>query len=293
MYLEGIARDFHNACRNLSNHWRFSLVAICALALGICASTVVFSVADNVFFRPFPYKDFNRSVVFEIRSTANIGGWKGRNFFSPDEFRAFRTQNHVFEEMIAHDDFSRLFFDDGKSTRIFPTGAHVSANTFDFLGVAPLLGRTITKEDGLANAPPVFVMSYHLWQHEFAGDPNILGRSFTLRGIPMALVGIMPPRFNAFNASLWTAYHDNEAGGSLIGRLKPRVSLEAAAADLGEISHRFQKANPRGIFPEKFTIVCHTLLDSMIGDFRRTLYALLGAILGALHKSENSERIGW
>jgi putative ABC transport system permease protein len=278
IWLEGVAADFRYACRNLSNHRRFSLVAICALALGVSASTVVFSVADNVFFRPFPYKDFNRSVVFEIRSTANIGGWKGRNFFSPDEFRAFREQNHVFEDIIAHDDFSRLFYDDGKSTRVLPTAAFVSANTFDFLGVAPLVGRTIAKEDGLANAPPVFVMSYRLWQHEFAGDPNILGRSFTLRGTPMILVGIMPARFNAFNASLWTAFHDNEAGGSLIGRLKPGASVQAAAAELDEISHRYQKSHPKGLFPDKFTIVCNTLLDSMIGDFRKTLYALLGAV---------------
>jgi putative ABC transport system permease protein len=214
-YLEGLGQDFRYACRNLSNHGRSSLVAICALALGTGASTIVFSVADNVFFRPFPYKDFNRSVVFQIRSTANIGGWKGRNFFSADEFRAFREQNHVFEGMIAHGGFTRLFYDDGKSTRVLPDGAFVSANTFDFLGVSPLLGRAITEEDGLANAPPVFVMSYRLWQHEFAGDPNILGRSFTLRGTPMTLVGIMPPSFNAFNASLWAVFHHNEAGGSL------------------------------------------------------------------------------
>jgi|GEM_PF-5236169 len=116
-YLEGIAHDFRYACRNFSHHRRFSLVAISALALGIGASTVVFSVADNVFFRPFPYKDFNRSVVFSIRSTTNVGGWKGRNFLSPDEFRAFREQHHVCEDMIAHGDFTRLFYDDGKSTR--------------------------------------------------------------------------------------------------------------------------------------------------------------------------------
>lgn len=277
-YLEGSVRDVQYAVRNLRNHPRFSLLAICALALGIGAATVVFSVADNVFFRPLPYKDFNRSVVFQIRSTANVGGWKGRNFFAPEEFRAFREQNHVFEDIIAYDDFTRLFYDDGKSTRVLPGAAFVSANTFDFLGVAPLLGRTITKEDGRASAPPVFVMSYRLWQHEFAGDPSLLGRSFTLRGTPLTLVGIMPPRFNAFNASLWTAFHDNEAGGSLIGRLKPGVSVQAAAADLDEISHLFQKSHPKGLFPNKFTIVANTLLDSMIGNFRTTLYALLGAV---------------
>jgi len=100
--IDSLARDFRYALRNLRKTRRFSLIAICALALGIGASTVVFSVVYNVFFHALPYKDFDRSVVFEVRNTANAGGSKGRAYFSPEEFRAFREQNHVFEDMIAH-----------------------------------------------------------------------------------------------------------------------------------------------------------------------------------------------
>jgi putative ABC transport system permease protein len=277
-YLDGLARDFRYAVRNLRQNRRFSLIAICALALGIGASTVVFSVVYNVFFHALPYKDFDRSVVFEIRNTANGGGSKGNDYFSPAEFRAFREQNHVFEDMIAHGVVGRLFYDDGESTRVLPSGANVSTNTFDYLGVPPVLGRTISEEDGRPGAPPVFVMNYRLWQREFGGDPKILGKSFILRGTPRTLVGIMPAHFNAFGASLWMPMRVEEAEGHIVGRLKPGVSVHAAGAELDAIAHRLQKASPRGTFPENFTVEAQTLLDSLIGSFKKTLYALLAAV---------------
>jgi putative ABC transport system permease protein len=277
-HLDGLASDFRYALRDLRKNRRFSLIAIFALALGIGASTVVFSVVYNVFFHALPYKDFDRSVVFEIRNTMNVGGSKGRAYFSPEEFRAFREQNHVFEDMIAHGVVGRLFYDDGKSTRVLPPGEVVSTNTFDYLGVPPLLGRTISEEDGRPGATPVFVMNYRLWEREFGGDPNILGKSFILRGTPRTLVGIMPARFNAFGASLWMAMRTDEVGGNLIGRLRPDVSVQVAGAELDAIAHRLQKATTRGGFPEKFTVVAQTLVDSVIGGFKTTLYALLAAV---------------
>jgi putative ABC transport system permease protein len=277
-YLGGLARDFRYAFRNLRQNRRFSLIAIFALALGIGASTVVFGAVYNVFFSALPYKDFNRSVMFEIRNTANDGGPKGRAYFSPEEFRAFREQNHVFEDMIAHGVVGRLFYDDGKSTRVLPRGATITTNTFDYLGVPPLLGRTISDEDGRPGAAPVFVMNYRLWQREFAGDPRILGKSFILHGTPMTLVGIMPARFNAFGASLWMPMRADKAGGLLTGRLKPGVSVQTAGAELDAIAHRLQKVAPHGTFPENFTVVSQTLLDSLIGGFKKTLYALLAAV---------------
>jgi putative ABC transport system permease protein len=277
-YLDGLARDFRYAVRNLRQNRRFSLIAIFALALGIGASTVVFSVVYNVFFHALPYKDFDRSVVFEICNAANTGGSKGRAYFSAAEFRAFREQNHVFEDMIAHGVVGRLFYDDGKSTRVLPSGASVSTNTFDYLGVPPLFGRTISEEDGRPGAPAVFVMSYRLWQREFGGDPKILGKSFILRGTSRTLVGIMPAQFNAFGASLWMPMRTDEAGGNLIGRLKPGVSVQAAGGELDAIAHRLQKDSAHAKFPENFTVVSQSLLDSLIGSFRKTLYALLAAV---------------
>jgi len=99
-YLDGFASDFRYAARILRKDPRVALTAIVALAMGICASTVVFSVVYNTIFEALPYRSSPKLVVFGIVNLANAGGWKGRNFFSPVEFRGFREQNHVFEDMI-------------------------------------------------------------------------------------------------------------------------------------------------------------------------------------------------
>jgi putative ABC transport system permease protein len=204
--------------------------------------------------------------------------------------RAFREQNHVFEDMIAYVG-TRPTYDDGKSIQFFSRGALVTTNTFDYFGVPPLMGRTFSEEDGRHGAPPVFVMNYRLWQREFGGDPKILGTTFILDGKPTALVGIMPWQFNAFGANFWlpVSLDDGrrslQGGASLMGRLKPGVSLQTAGADLDTIAHRLHRpSSPEHFldqtFPEeKFAIAPELLLDSLVGNFRKTLYALLAAVL--------------
>jgi putative ABC transport system permease protein len=278
-YLDGLARDFRYAFRNFRQNRRFSLIAIIALALGIGASTIVFSVVYSVFIDALPYKKFNRSVVLGIHDLSNVGSAEVRLHFSLEEVRAFREQNHVFEDLIAYTHM-RPTYDDGKSVRFFPFGTVVTANTFDYLGVPPLLGRTISEEDGRPGAPPVFVMNYRLWQREFGGDPKVLGTIFVLNGKPTTLIGIMPLQFNAFSANFWLQATPDYHWLQLMGRLKPGVSAQTAGADLDAIAHSLHKPNPGGIFPEdKFTIVPQTLLDSLIGNFRKTLYVLLAAVL--------------
>jgi predicted permease len=279
-FLENLTRDLRFGFRSLLRNGGLSFIAIFALALGIGATTVMFSVIYSAVVDALPYKNFDRSVVFKIQNLANVGGWKGRDFFLSDETRAFREQNHVFEETIGYNGI-RLQYDDGRSVRYWPRGETVTTNTFDFLGIPPLLGRTFSQQDGRPDAPPVFVMNYHFWQSEFAGDPKLLNTIFILNGTPTTLVGIMPQRFNAFKANFWMPMRDEGNIPSLMGRLKPGVSVQAAGADLDAIAHRYQKANPGGPFPlpEKFAIVPQTLLDSLIGGFKKTLYSLLAAVL--------------
>ena len=274
-----LLRDFRYAIRSFRKDRRFALIAIFALALGIGASTIVFSVVYSVFFHALPYKNFDRSVVIKMHNVGTGGEWKDRKYFSAAEVRAFREQNHVFEELIAYVRM-RATYNDGKSTRFFPFGAVVSPNTFDYFGVAPLLGRTISEQDGRPDAPPVFVMNYRLWQRDFAGDPKVLGTTFILNGKPTTLVGIMPAQFNAFAAGFWVPATPNDPVPCVMGRLKPGVSVKTAGADLDAIAHRLHDPNSHEMFPEdKFAIVPQTLLDSLIGDFRKTLYALLAAVL--------------
>jgi putative ABC transport system permease protein len=292
-HLDNLFRDIRYAFRTLRKDRRFALIAIFALALGIGATTVVFSVAYNVFFHALPYKNFDRSVViyrqtFETANPRTLPSW-----FSPAEIRAFREHNQVFEDMIAYT-FSRPTYNDGKSIRYFPGGAEVTTNAFEYLGVQPLLGRTFSKEDGRPEGPLVFVINYQLWQRQFGGDPKILGKTLILNGKPTTLIGIMPQQFNAFawginvfGENFWRPItRDRLASGSfqLMARLKPGVSVETARRDLDAIAHRMHKPNPGRFFPEqtfpedKFAIVPETLLDSLIGDFKKTLYALLAAV---------------
>jgi len=279
-FLDNLVRDFLYAIRSTRKDWKFAFVAVFTLALGIGASTVMFSVVYNVLFDAFPYKDSGKSVVFELRNLANAGGWKGRNGFGPEEFRAFREGNHVFEDIIGTEN-ERVFYDDGKETRQLERGASVTTNTFEYLGVPAVLGRVITLEDGKPGAPPVFVMHYRLWQTEFSGDPAILGRTFMLNEKARTLVGIMPPRFNWNGASVWFPLSSDGGGWiSPMGRLKPGVSLKAALADIDAIAHRLQQLHPGSeAYPTKFAIVGSTLLDAVIGEFKGKLYTLLAAVL--------------
>ncbi|HXP81789.1 MAG TPA: ABC transporter permease, partial [Verrucomicrobiae bacterium] len=253
-------------------------MAIIALALGVGASTIVFSVVYNVFFHSLPYKNFDRSVVAVLHDLTDGNNSKDRRYFNAEEVRAFREQNDVFEDVIGYARM-RPTYDDGKSVRYFSFGAVVTANTFDYLGVPALLGRMISEEDGRPEAAPVFVMNYRLWQREFGGDPRIVGTVFVLNGRPTTLIGIMPSRFNAFDANFWLPATREYDRLQMAGRLKRGVSLTTAGANLNSIAHRLHKPNPNGIFPEeKFAIVPQTMLDSLIGDFRKTLYALLVAV---------------
>src|SRR5437016_3955318 len=196
-HLDNLLRDFRYALRSLRKDRRFTFIAIFALALGIGATTVMFSVVYNLLFDPFPYKGAERLMVVNIHDLEQGSAREIRDFSIPD-FLEYQKQNHVFEAMVGSNNVNVLY-SDGQGTRQW-WGAYVTANSFDFYGVPPIFGRGITPEDGTPNAPPVFTMNYKLWKAEFNGDPAILGKSFKLNGKLRTLVGIMPPRFQAYGA---------------------------------------------------------------------------------------------
>jgi putative ABC transport system permease protein len=287
-HFEDFLRDLQYAFRSLLKDRRFALIAVFALALGIGATTVMFSVLYNVVFDPFPYKDFQHSVIFEMWDLTGAQEQEARFHYSIPEFLAIREQNHVFEDIIGNYTLDVLYTD-GKGTRRF-RGGYITTNGFDFLGVSPFLGRAFSPDDVKPGAPLVFMMNYRLWQTEFSSDPRILGTTFFLNGKSRTLVGIMPQRFNGYNASLWLPLGLSPgADGTVfpvkdpdaiwaLARLKKGVSVEAAAADLDAILHRLAQANPGELYPERFKIHTRTLLDFVVGDFKKTLYALLAAV---------------
>src|ERR1700733_1549212 len=279
-WIDNLVRDFRYSLRALRKDPGASVVSIVALALGICASTVVFSIVYNVFVHAVPYKDFNRSVIFEVRNLSSTGEWKTRSYFSPDEVRAFREGNHVFKDMIAHAGI-RAVYDDGRVGRYWPRGAIVSANTFDYLGVPALLGRVFIPDDVKSGAPAVFVMNYRLWERDFGKDPTILNKVCNLDGRPSTLVGIMPREFNAFEASFWLPESPDASrpslrgGAEVVARLRSGIDVQTAAADLDVIIHRLP--NTGGV-AQKFTVIVQKWLDALIGGFKQAIYALIAAV---------------
>ncbi len=285
-HLDNLLRDFRYALRSLRKDRRFAIVAIFALALGIGASTVIFSVIYNGLLHPFPYKDANGISIFQIHDLdqAHTGG---RGAFSVPEFLDYREQNHVFEDMVGTS-YARVLYTyhDGIMQL---TAAKVTTNTFEFLGVQPLLGRWITAEDGRSGAPPVVLINYRFWKEQFGGNPNVMGSTLTLNSLPATVVGIMPPRFQYFGADVWLPLalnrkpaDNSDASGEpryVIAeeRRKPNISLQAVAADLDVIAHRLCKLYPKD-YPKRFNVWTDTLASDVVGDFKGTLYILLSAV---------------
>jgi putative ABC transport system permease protein len=278
-----VLADIRFALRSLRKDLRVALAALLALALGIGSSTIIFSVFYSLLLDPFPYKDSDRLVTFSIRNTTSNGSSTGRRFYSAQEFLAFRAQNRTFEDMVGYNFSRNVLYNDGGGTHSWLGMAAVTTNTFEFLGVAPLLGRSIISEDGKPGVPPVFVMNYRLWRTEFNSDPTILGRTFVLNGAPRTLIGVMPARFNIYRVSIWIpsdlSLGVNKDTFEIIGRLRPRVSLQTATADLNVIAHRLTKDEPRFVLnPERYSVVTERLIDVVLGSFTSALYALLAAV---------------
>ena len=286
--VEDFLRDLRNALRALYKDRRFAVVAVFALALGIGATTVMFSVLYNVVVDPLPYRDFQHLVVIDLHDLAAPPHDIARYHYTIPEFLAIRDQNHVFEDIVANYQLDVLYRD-LKGTRRF-LGGYVTTNGFEFLGVPPLLGRVFSSDDDRPGAPLVFMMNYQLWRTEFQGDAKILGQTFFLNGKPRTLIGIMPQRFNGYGSSLWlpltlrpgaegTVFpvHDPEVVWAC-ARLKKSVSLQAATADVDAILHHMAQANPGELYPAQFKIVVRTLVDFVVGDFSRILYVLLAAV---------------
>ncbi|MBV9758934.1 MAG: ABC transporter permease [Acidobacteriaceae bacterium] len=259
----------------------FLITSILALALGIGSTTAIFSVIDNVLLEPFPYTASNRLVSIEIHDSSTTSPY-GREGFLPPEFLDYQQQNHIFEDSIGVYQ-TRVLWSNHGAIESF-NGAHVTGNTFTFLGMGPLLGRYATPDDARPNAPPVFVMSYKLWQKRFSGDPSIIGKTFTLDDTARTLIGIMPKRFAWWGADLWIPTYPDHAETSLnsnffllLGRLKPGLTVKSAQPDIAILAQHLSKLYPK-LYPKKFDVRLPTIVENVVGRFRDTLYTLLAAV---------------
>lgn len=284
--MENLLQDFRCGIRTLAKNLGFTCVAVLTLALGIGASTAIFSVIDNILMEPFPYPDAQRYMSVQIHDTErNEPG--GRAGFSGPEFLDYVEQNHVFDRVIANDNLDVLFRS-GEGTQRFD-GNYVTPGTFEFLGMPALLGRVMQPADYEPGAPPVFVLRYKTWVKSFSADPTIINKTFVLNDVARTLVGIMPPRFGWGDADLWIPKKPDRAvvttavAGAfpqfwfLLGHLKPGVSMKQAEADFTVVANRLSKMYPKD-YPKHFTVQLESLTNLVVGRFKATLFIVLAAV---------------
>ena len=279
--MQTLWQDVRYGLRGIWNRPGFAILAILTLALGMGSTTTIFSAIQNILLDPFPYTDARRVAAIQIHdlSSARPGG---RGAFQVPEFLDYQEQNHVFEEVIGGTG-EDVLMSTNEGTELYDGGI-VTANMFTFLGVPPVLGRGITPADASPTAPPVFVMADKMWLKKFNRDPGILGRTFVLNGVTTTLVGIMPPRFTKLAADLWRPVTLDRGNAQMSrqyfmfqARLKPGVTFQQAAADMDVIAHRLAATYPDN-YPKQFTVNAVSWVDSIVGQFKTTLYTLAAAV---------------
>jgi hypothetical protein len=283
-------QDVRFTLRQLKNRPGFAAVAILTLALGIAASTVVFSVIYNGVLFPFPYRSAERLTAISIQDLER-GDRGGRGMYHLDEVAAFRNGNHSFEDILGYGLFSSLVHTKGNTSEML-NGVGATPNAMEFWGVPPLLGRGFGEQDVRSGALPVVLLNYRFWKREFHGDKNIIGKTIILNGKARAIIGVMPPRFQAVGSDVylpisWTRPEpardrfewdvDDPIYFWATGILKRGVSFETAAADIDVIARQLTHVHPND-YPKNFRVTMKGLNDVVLGDFKRTLLLLFAAV---------------
>lgn len=190
-YMSSFLQDVRFALRTFTRNPSFTTVAVVTMALGIGASTAIFSVVNGVLLRPLPYPDSERLVVVG----GTLEGQQGfpRGMTLPGVFADWQEGNTAFQQMAAVSEWTLDLVGEGDPQRLNAAG--VSVDFLPLLRTSPVVGRNFSAEEDLPDAGPVAIVSHRLWQTHWAGDPNILGRRITLSGKPYTVVGVLPSDF--------------------------------------------------------------------------------------------------
>jgi predicted permease len=274
-------RDLRYAARQLRRNPGYAITAILTLSLGIGASTAVFSVAYGVLVDPFPYHDVHTLATPKLCSPE----WRECSWtaYTPAQYGEMAENTDIFSGVTAST-ISNVVLTGGPEPEQL-RGNYLTTNTFDVLGVTPLLGRDTIASDVLPNHPEVALLSYRYWQAHYGGSPSILGRTFNFDGHPRTIIGVMPPRFLWRGADVYLPVnmtHDFEVEGqryfSLVGRLKPGVTQAQAQAELKPIFDDFKKTAPFA-FPKELRVEGVMSFDEMFkSGLASTLHLLLAAV---------------
>jgi putative ABC transport system permease protein len=256
----------------------FTLVAVATLALGVGATSALFSIVNSVLLRPLPYKDSDRLV--QVWETNLKRGWT-RDTISPLNFEDWQAQNHSFEAVSAYE-YEGMVLSGGEVPERL-VGALASSDFFRVLGVEPALGRSFLPGEDRPGAPRVAVVSNRLWQRRLGGGTDAVGRPLTLNGEVYTVVGVMPPGFEfpSRGVDLWVPSLDLGRPRSdhfmfAVARLKPSITVETAQADIDGVARRLAEQYPETNGNAGVALI--PLHEETVGKARRPLLLMLGAV---------------
>ena len=278
--MDALLQDLRHALRRLAKSPGFTLAAVVTLALGIGATTAIFSVVDGVLLRPLSYRNPDRLVLVWERFGSRD---QNTNVVSPANYLDWRDRATSFSDLAAFGWSDQTFTGDVPE---LVSGRMVTPNFFRTLGLAPLLGRTFTAAEAAPGGPNVIVLSFGLWQRRFGSDSAIVGRTIPVAGGSVQVLGVMPPELRPMpwgREEYWEPLRLNESDRTrngrytmVIGRLKPGVTQAAAQAEMDVITGSLQQEYPG--FDTGWTANVVTLKDQVVGSTRQALLVVLGAV---------------
>ena len=277
--------DFRFALRQLLKSPGFTFLALLTLALGIGLNTAIFSLINDLFLRGLPFKEPER--VVHVYSNA-----RERNLLelaiSVPRFQHYRDGQTIFDGFGGENILPFTLTGLGEPVQLF--GGKVTSNYFDVLGVRPIRGRNFLPEE--EETADVAMVTENFWQKRMGGDPNVVGRSITLDGVPHVIVGVLPNLPFSWigpNAEIWTTKpflvpglsHERVMRGSgflrVIGRLKPGMTIEQARAALPSLEQSYRAQYPDKI-DSSSVMTLKTLPEDVTGNLRPAFATLLAAV---------------
>ena len=275
--MQTVQQDFRYALRQLFKTPGFALTAMASLALGIGATTAVFSVIYAILVNPYPYAAPDRMAHMRLKTPSGQDRYFGLTAGQWQEIR----KSAVVEDAFLEDDWNLTVT--GQDLPEDVNGVVLSSNAFNFLGVPAALGRNILPSDAIAgqDPQPVVVLSYRFWQRHFNSDPGVIGQTLQLVRKNYTIVGVAAPRFTWGDGDVYLPEKITQdlARTYYVGiRLKPGISHATANAALGPLIEQFARQTPKHFSSEKFTFRVIGLNEDFIHDLGGTLYLLFSAV---------------
>ena len=283
--MDSLIKDIRYGVRGLLKHPGFTAIVVLTLALGIGASTAIFSVVDSVLLRRLPYRTPERIVAIqELNPAGKRIQINSANFFD------WRAQQTVFEHLAAIKTTTTNLALSDHAERL--DLAQTNADFFDVFGITPTYGRLFISADEQAGHEPVVVVSHTLWQRRFGADPALVGKPITLDGKNYTVIGIAPPGFQyPDKTEVWIPplrlvpelYSDQDVTQTrrmgylaAVALLKPGVTIQQAASEMETITARLRQQYP-DTNNRRFNRVV-SLHEHLVGDTNKLLWLLLGAV---------------